>query len=68
MIYEALGATYAFIPEKMQAISFARSFVTDNFYEFYELSDKISLIKLKVRDEWVGQTLATLNLRKKLGI
>ncbi len=67
-IFNAVGATKVFVPEREQAISLARSMASGLSLDFFELSDKIDVIKMPLPDAWDGKTLVELSLRKKYGI
>ncbi len=66
-ILSTIGATRVVIPEKEHAVSVARSLFSGNFLDFVELSDRIAMVKLPVREEWVGKSLAELALRQRYG-
>ena len=42
--------------------------MSSDFLEFFELSDKVGLIELMPKREWVGKSLKELNLRKEYRI
>ncbi len=67
-IFRRLGADHIFSPEKEQGISVARSMLSGSFLDFVELSEKISMIKMPARPEWVGHSLAELDLRRKYNL
>ena len=46
----------------------AKTLTSDNFKEFVELSSKISMIEIAVKEEWVGKNLKQLDLRQKYAI
>ncbi|MBQ6824577.1 MAG: TrkA family potassium uptake protein [Clostridia bacterium] len=60
-----VGADTAIIPEKESGKRLAKNLLSAGFSEMIGLSDKISMVELKVRSEWVGKTLIQLQLRKK---
>ena len=64
-ILKKVGADRVIIPEKESGIRVARNMVSGNFLDFIELSDRVKLIELKVKPEWVGHSLRELDLRKK---
>ena len=39
-----------------------------NFLDYIELSDKISIVEINVKREWLNQRLADLNLRSRYGL
>lgn len=64
-ILKKVGADRVIIPEQESGIRVARNMVTGNFIDFIELSDRVKMIEMKVRQEWVGRSLRDLDLRKK---
>lgn len=64
-ILEKVGADKVIIPEKESGIRLARNMISGSFLDFIELSDRVRMIELPVKDEWVGKSLAELDLRKK---
>ncbi len=67
-ILKKVGADRTVIPEKDSGISVARNMVSGNVIDFIELSERIKLIEMKVKQEWVGHSLCELDLRKKHAI
>lgn len=67
-IFLRIGADRVFIPEKEQGINVARSILSGSSLDFVGLSERISMIKMPVRPEWVGRTLSELELRRSLKI
>ncbi len=63
-----VGADEIIYPEEESGIRTARSLITSNFLEYFEVSDDICLIEMLPKDKWVGKSLKELNLRKKFGI
>ena len=43
----------------------AHNVLAGNFLEFVELSQKIRMVEVQVKPEWVGKTLRDLKLRNK---
>lgn len=64
-IFEKVGADRVVIPEKEFGIRIARTVVTGNFLDFVELSDRVRLVEIPVKEEWVGSNLMQLDLRRK---
>lgn len=67
-ILEKVGADRIIVPEKESGIRMARCLMSGNFIDFIELSDKISMVELNVRPEWIGKSLRELKLREKARI
>lgn len=63
-ILEKVGADKVIVPEKESGIRIARSMMSGKFLDFVELSDRIRMIEIPVKEEWIGKTLIQLNLRK----
>lgn len=64
-ILKKVGADKVIIPERESGIRVARNMVSGSFVDFIELSDRVKMIELKIKPEWIGHTLRELNLRKK---
>ncbi|MBE6806753.1 MAG: TrkA family potassium uptake protein [Ruminococcaceae bacterium] len=67
-ILQKVGADQTIIPEQESGFRLAKNLLSSGFVDVMELTDKVSLIELDVRQEWQGKSLADLNLRKKYGI
>lgn len=63
-ILEKVGADKVIVPEKESGIRMARNMMSGKFLDFIELSDRVRMIEIPVKDEWIGKTLVELNLRK----
>ncbi len=64
-ILEKLGADKVLIPEKESGISVAHSVMAGSFVDFIELSERVCMIELRPKREWIGKTLRQLDLRRK---
>lgn len=64
-VLEKVGADKVIIPEKESGVRVARSIWAGNFIDFIELSDRVKLVEIAVREEWIGKSLRELNLRQK---
>jgi len=64
-ILEKLGANKVLIPEKESGVSVAHSVMAGTFIDFIELSERVRMIELKPKNEWIGKTLRQLDLRRK---
>lgn len=67
-ILKKVGADRIIVPEKESGIRMARWLMTGSFIDFIELSDRISMVEITVRPEWVGKSLRELKLREKARI
>lgn len=64
-ILKKTGADRVIIPERESGIRVAHNILAGNFLEFVELSQKIRMIEMQVKPEWVGKTLRELRLPNK---
>ena len=60
-----IGADRVVIPEYESGIRLAKEIIHSGFVDVVDISNKISMIELEVREEWVGKNLIELDLRKK---
>lgn len=63
-----VGADQVVFPENESGIRLAKNLVSSGFVDMISLSKDVSLVEIDVKEEWVGQNLIELNLRKKYGI
>lgn len=64
-ILEKVGATKIIVPEKESGVRIARSMASGNFLDFFELSDRIRMVEMAPKGDWIGKTLRELNLPKR---
>lgn len=69
-ILEKVGATKIVVPEKETGVRYARSMISGGFIDLFELSDRIRMVEMKPKSDWVGHTLRELNLprREKINV
>lgn len=67
-ILAKVGADQTIIPEQESGFRLAKNLLSSGFVDVMELTDKVSLLELEIRAEWVGKSLIDLNLRKKYDI
>ena len=67
-ILQKVGADQTIVPEQESGFRLAKNLLSSGFVDMMELSDKVAMIELAVRPEWVGKNLVELHLRKKYGI
>ena len=67
-IYKRVGADKVVFPEEESGKRLAKNLLSSGFVDMMELSSDVSIVELKVREDWVGKTLIELNVRKKYGI
>jgi len=63
-IFKKVGADRVIVPEEEAGVRIARNVMAGNFLDFIELSDRIRMLEMPVKPEWVGKSLKELNLRK----
>ncbi len=63
-----VGADRVVIPEHESGIRLAKEILNSGFVDLIDISNKVSMLELKVRDEWVGKNLIELKLRKNYDI
>ncbi|MBQ7956255.1 MAG: TrkA family potassium uptake protein [Lachnospiraceae bacterium] len=64
-ILEKVGANRVIVPEKESGIRMAYQLIAKNFLDIIPLSEKVSMVELSVKPEWVGKSLRQLNFRQK---
>ena len=67
-ILTKVGADKVVFPEKESVIRLAKNLLSSGLVDIIELSKKLSMIELNVKEEWIDKTLLELNLRKKYSI
>ena len=67
-ILSRVGADRVVFPESESGIRLAKNLMSSGFMDIIELSKDLSMLAMDVRPEWVGKTLAELNLRKRYSI
>lgn len=67
-ILKRVGADRVIIPEKESAARVARNMISGSFLDFIELSDRVRMVELAVKPEWIGYSLCELDLRKKYSL
>ncbi|HKM04262.1 MAG TPA: TrkA family potassium uptake protein [Lachnospiraceae bacterium] len=63
-----VGADKVIVPEKASGIRIARSLISGNFIDIIELSNRVRMVEIPIKKEWIGKTLRELNLRQKKSI
>ena len=67
-ILTKVGADKVIIPEKESGVRVAHTLLSSNLIDFIELSDKVNMIEINIRPEWIGKSLKDLKLRQKYNI
>ena len=63
-----LGADKVVFPERDMGQRIAHNLVSEKIMDFIELSPDYSLMEMRPNPEWIGKTLAELNLRTRHSI
>lgn len=63
-----IGADKVILPEKDMGVRVAHNLMSANILDYVDLSSDYSIIEIKILDEWIGKSLADLNVRKEYGI
>ena len=64
-VLEKVGADKVIYPEEETGLRTARKLMSDSFLEFFERDDKICILEMVTKKEWVGKNLIDLNIREK---
>lgn len=67
-ILKKVGADEVVLPEYDSGIRLAKNILSSGFVDIADISDKISILELDIKSEWLGKTLRELELRKKYNI
>ncbi|MBU5478889.1 TrkA family potassium uptake protein [Eubacterium sp. MSJ-13] len=64
-ILEKIGADQTIMPEHETGIRLARRLSNRRVINFMEISDKLKMVEIDVKPNWIGKSLMELDLRKK---
>ncbi len=67
-ILERLGVSKIVYPEQEMGERMGRYLAENDFMDWISLSSDVSLVELRVQEDWVGKSLAQLELRRKYDI
>ena len=67
-VLRKVGADKIIFPEKEMGIRIAKNIQMNLFMDLVDLSDKHSIIEIKIPEGWIGKNLKELDVRKKYGI
>lgn len=67
-ILTRVGADQVVFPENESGVRLAKNLISSGFVDMLSLSENVSVVEMDVRDEWIGQNLIELNLRKNYSI
>ncbi len=62
------GADEVVYPEKQMALRIATKYASDSILDFIQLDRNYSIFEMRVPREWLGKTLAHLDIRKKYNV
>lgn len=63
-ILEKIGADKVVFPEKEMGCRLAKN-IAGNFLDIFNLSDKVSMVELIVKEEWIGKSIRELDFRNR---
>lgn len=63
-ILEKIGVDKVVIPEKETGIRIARGMMSGEILDFVELSDRIRIIEIPVKKEWLDKKISQINFKK----
>lgn len=63
-----IGADEVFYPEEEMAESLAIKYTVDNIFDYIELTDEYSVFEMPIIKEWIGKTIAEVDVRKLYNI
>ncbi len=64
-ILTRVGADRIIYPEIESGVRVAKSLVSKYFINDFDVSKNVCILEMRVKDDWIGKTLAELDLRKK---
>ena len=67
-ILTRVGADQVVFPENESGVRLAKNLISSGFVDMLSLSENVSVVEMDIRDEWIGQNLIELNLRKNYSI
>ncbi|MCK8058707.1 MULTISPECIES: TrkA family potassium uptake protein [unclassified Fusibacter] len=63
-----IGADRVVFPEREMGIRVAKNLMSSNFMDFIELAPDYSIVEIAPLNDWLGQTLLSLDIRGKFGL
>jgi trk system potassium uptake protein TrkA len=67
-ILDKIGVTEVIFPEREMAVKLARNITTPNLLDYLPLSEDFSIMEIIPPEEFIGESLSELDLRKKYEI
>lgn len=64
-IFERIGVDKIVTPEHDGGIRVARNIMAGNFLDFFELSKRVRMVEISVKENWIGKNLKELSLRQR---
>ncbi len=64
-VLEKIGADRVVFPEREMGIRIATNVLNSNILDYIQLSSDYRVLEILVKQEWVGKTIAELNLRRE---
>lgn len=68
LVLKKVGADEIIFPERDMGSRVARNMTFGKFVDTFELSDRYSLVEMKMPEEWAGKSLCELDVRGRYGI
>ena len=67
-VLRKIGADRVIFPEQDMGARLARSILTPNVLDLMNLSDGYQIIEIRVPSKWIGESLISLNVRRRYGL
>ena len=67
-VLRKIGADRVIFPERDMGARLARSILTPNVLDLMDLSDGYQIIEIRVPSKWIGESLISLNVRRRYGL
>lgn len=67
-IYSKVGADKVIFPENESGKRLAKGILSSGFTDMLDLTSEVSMLEIPMKEEWVGKSLAELNLRQKYSV
>ncbi|MDR2145728.1 MAG: TrkA family potassium uptake protein [Tannerella sp.] len=64
-VLRKIGADQIIYPEREFAEKLAIRYNVNHIFDYFELSDNVSIFEIAVPTEWIGRNIGTLNVRQK---
>ena len=63
-ILTRVGVDQVIYPEEESGVRVAHMLISKDFLDFFEITDKVVLLEMKVKEEWVGKTVRDVPFRR----